>query len=200
MLKLPLNYITTFLKHKEGTTIIDMSKLEGTSFLGLCLVSNEKKEIYIYLVDFILLALVGNHYLIGKECSAIEMSFMIESPSSYRGIDIDVSLLLENKLSANLSDFYVWDCIFKDCDEDEFVGSFKYLNWSIEQARSYGQYITDLISNYIIKKHIEDLCDHLYNSKDYSTYGLRKMLKVNKHSIARLEKNYPLLNQDFYKD
>lgn len=200
MLKLPLNYITTFLKHKEGTTIIDMSKLEGTSFLGLCLVSNEKKEIYIYLVDFILLALVGSHYLIGKECSAIEMSFEIESFSSYRSIDIDVFLLLDNKLSANLYDFDVWSCVFENCDEEEFVGSFYCLNWSVKQGRYYCEYITNLLSEYTLKKHIEDLCDHLYNSKDYSTYGLRKMLRVNKHSIARLEKNYPLLNQDFYKD
>lgn len=200
MLQLPINYIKTFLKDKDGTVIIDMVELKGTSFLGLCLISNKKKEIYIYIVDFILLAIVGSYYLIGKECSAIEMSFMIESPSSYRGIDIDVSLLLKNKLSANLSDFDVWSCVFEDCDEEEFVGSFYYLNWSIKQKRYYCQYITDLLSEYTIKKHLEDLCDHLYNSKDYSTYGLRKMLKVNKHSIARLEKNYPLLNKDFYKD
>lgn len=125
MIKIPLESIKVLLLSGVFINVLHITKLRGTSFLGLCLISNSKKEVYIYLVDLIALALVGSCYLIGKDYSSIERTFEIEKFSSYLSISVGVSLLLENNLSVDISDFSVWDCIFEDCDELELVGVFK---------------------------------------------------------------------------
>lgn len=61
----------------------------------------------------------------GSKDGTNKRTFEIEKISSYLTISVDVSLLLENNLSVDMSDFSVWDCIFEDCDELELVGVFK---------------------------------------------------------------------------